>query len=205
MRTGTPRRDVTSPASSRMEAGSSSGALFVTTARRATASRPAWSSARPDHKSRHPRHTAVRNRSTTGAAASTTSTWRGAPSGSTPLTSRGRVVGGPAVVGMGRSRRRMSAGGSVTTLRSRRLGRRAGLLGLVVGDLDDAAPVATPPAHHVVDVTGQHLFVFDLELTAHREVVKRLRRLRDRNVEAGEVAAGVAAVSRQAHAVNGSP
>ena len=35
----------------------------------------------------------------------------------TPSTSRGRVRGGPAEVGMGRSRRRMSAGGSVTDLR----------------------------------------------------------------------------------------
>jgi hypothetical protein len=35
-------------------------------------------------------------------------------------------------------------------------------------------------------------------------VMERLRRLRDRDVEAGEVAASVAAVSRQAHAANGS-
>lgn len=56
-----------------------------------------------------------------------------------------------------------------------------------------------PAAHDRVDPPGHHLFILDDQVPTDREVVERLGRLRDRDVEAGEVAAGVAAVSRQAH------
>src|SRR6202034_3377284 len=89
--------------------------------------------------------------------------------------------------------------------RSRNLRRLAGLLELVGGELDHAAAVPAPAAHHLIDVVGEHLLLLDHQVPAHAVVVEGLGLLRDGDVEAGEVAAAVTLVSRGAHLFHGSP
>ena len=124
---------------------------------------PACSSDRPSHRSRQPRQAAERKRSRTGAAASTTSIRHASAVGRDADDVVGRVRG----VVRCRSGWGGAGAGCRPAARSRHLRRRARLLELLVGDLDDAAPVAAPAAHHLVDVAGEHLLVLDHEVAAH--------------------------------------
>ena len=157
------RRRRRRPARRSRPASSSPGPL-VTTARRAAPPRPACSSARPSHRSRQPRQPAERKRSRTGAAASTTSTPAGDAVGVDAHRRRaGGCAGGPAVGG---------DGAEPAQDLGRRLGHGTfdGAPGsvLLVVDLDHAAPVAAPAAHHLVDVAGQDLLVLDLRAPRRR-------------------------------------
>ena len=162
--------------------------------------RPA-AAARPSHRSRQPRQSAERKRSRTGAAASTTSIRHGAPSGATPTTSCGRVVGWSGVGGDGAEpaqdlRRRLAHG---------TFDGAPGSSSSSSADLDHAAPVAAPAAHHLVDVAGRAPPRPRPRGRRHGVVVEGLGLLRDGDVEAGEVAAAVAAVSRERSPAHGSP
>ena len=76
--------------------------------------------------------------------------------------------------------------------------------GFTLGQLDHAAAVATPATGHGIDVMGEHRLLLDPQLAAHRVVVERGGPPGGGDVEAGQVPAAVAAVSRGAHGHHGS-
>src|ERR1700722_20674836 len=76
--------------------------------------------------------------------------------------------------------------------------------GFTLGQLDHAAAVATPATGHGIDVMGKHRLLLDPQLAAHRVVVERRGPPGGGDVEAGQVPAAVAAVSRGSHGHHGS-
>ena len=160
----------------------------------------------PAHRSRQPRHAAERKTRRTGSIESTMAARTGSPEESTPSMSCGRRGGVVPVCRDGPepaqdlSRRRVVHG--VRDDDGARLARAPGLAG--IGSRPRCRPWPHQRTHHLVDVAREHGRLFHPELAADRVVVKGLGRLRRRDVEAGEVAAGVAPVSRFGHLHHGS-
>ena len=173
---------------------------MVTTTRRAAPARPACSSGRPSQRSRQPRQSAERNRSRTGAAASTTSMRQRRAVGRDADDVVGR---GGRVVGVGRD------GPEPAQDVGRRLGH--GTFDGAPGSSSSSPVISTtlrpwPHQRHTTSSTWRASTSSSSidEVAAHAVVVEGLGLLRDGDVEAGEVAAAVAAVSRRAHPVHGS-
>src|ERR1700733_9895946 len=76
--------------------------------------------------------------------------------------------------------------------------------GFTLGQLDHAVAVATPATGHGIDVMGEHRLLLDPQLAAHRVVVERGGPPGGGDIEAGQVPAAVAAVSRGTHGDHGS-